>query len=122
MRQYDSRHQDPINGMPASPSESIAGDAKNGTELPPIMRQWKSDIIRGAAAADEASQSIFELLDDPGQGELTRADLLAVDADELELFVDDLRDLHEQAQNAVEAIEAVIAAMDEKDPDQARHS
>jgi hypothetical protein len=97
-------------------------NTKPRSELLVIMQQWKSDVFRGAAAADDASQSLFTWLNDHGQGGLavgglTRADLLAVDADELEMFLDDLRDLQEQAEYAVEAMEAVIAAVDENDED-----
>jgi hypothetical protein len=100
----------------------LDGNAETPSELPPIMQQWKSDVFRGAAAADDASQSLFTWLNDHGQGGLavgglTRADLLAVDADEFEMFLDDLRDLQEQAEYAVEAMEAVIAAVDENDED-----
>jgi hypothetical protein len=109
-----------MNDTPDSPAESVDDDAETSTELPPVMQQWKSDVFRGAAAADDASQNLLMWLHDRGQsgqaeGELTRADLLAVDTDELKMFLDDLRDLQEQAEYAVEAMEAVIAAVDESD-------
>ena len=118
MYDSDSHSQSPMNDTPTSPAKSADGDADTGTPLPPIMRQWKSDISRGAAAADKASLRLFDWLNDHGQGVrveggLTRADLLAVDADELEMFLDDLRDLQEQAEYAVEAMEAVMAAVDQ---------
>jgi len=111
-----------MNDTPTSPAKSLDGDAETGTLLPSIMRQWKSDVFRGAAAADDASLRLFDWLNDRGQGGraeggLTRADLLAVDPDELEMFLDDLRDLQEQAEYAVEAMEAVMAAVDEDDED-----
>ena len=117
MYHSDSHPHSPMNNTPTSTAKSADGDADTGTPLPPILRQWKSDILRGAAAADEASQRLFDWLNDRGQaeGELTRTDLLAVDADELEMFLDDLRDLQEQAEYAVEAMEAVMAAVDEGD-------
>jgi len=120
MHQSDSQPHSPMNNTPTSTAKSADGDADTGTPLPPIMRQWKSDIFRGAAAADKASLRLFDWLNDHGragqaEGELTRADLLAVDADELEMFLDDLRDLQEQAEYAVEAMEAVMAAVDEGD-------
>ena len=120
MFQSDGQAPVPMNDTPTSPAEMVADDAETGTELPPVMRRWKSDVFRGAAAADEASQRLFDWLNDRGQGGraeggLTRADLLAVDADELEMFLDDLRDLQQQAEYAVEAMEAVIAAVDESD-------
>ena len=116
----DSYPQGPMNDTPTSPARSVDGDADTGTTLPSIMRQWKSDVFRGAAAADEASKRLFDWLNDRGQaglaeGGLTRTDLLAVDADELEMLLDDLRDLQEQAEYAVEAMEAVMAAVDESD-------
>jgi hypothetical protein len=111
-----------MNDTQASSGESVDDDAEAGTPLPPIMRQWKSDVFRGAAAADQASQRLFEWLNDRGQGGraeggLTRAALLAVDPAWLEVFLDDLRDLQEQAEYAVEAMEAVMAAVDENDQD-----
>ena len=107
----------PMNDTPASLSEIVDDDAETGTELPPIMRQWKSEVIHGAQAADDASDCLGRLLDDSGQSELvieglTRADLLAVDADVLEMFLADLWDLQEQIENAAAVIEAVIAAVD----------
>ena len=95
-------------------------NTKPRTELPSIMQQWKSDVFRGAAAADEASQNLLIWLNDHGQGGragggLTRTELLAVDADELDMFLDDLRGLQQQAEYAVDAMEAVIAAVDEND-------
>lgn len=118
MHHSDSHPHGPMNDTPTSPTTGVDGDADTGTPLPPIMRQWMSDISRGAAAADKASLRLFDWLNDRGQGgraegELTRADLLAVDADKLEMFLDDLRDLQEQAGYAVEAMEAVMAAVDE---------
>jgi hypothetical protein len=118
MYESDSHTQGPMNDTPTSPKAGVDGDADTGTPLPPVMRQWKSDIFRGAAAADDASQRLFDWLNDRGrsgraEGELTRDDLLAVDADELEMFLDDLRDLQEQAEYAVEAMEAVMAAVDQ---------
>ena len=97
-------------------------NTKPRSELPVIMQQWKSDVFRGAAAADEASQRLLDWLNDHGQGGLavgglTRADLLAIDEEELEMFLDDVRDLQEQAEYAVEAMEAVIAAVDDDDED-----
>ncbi|MBM4022604.1 MAG: hypothetical protein FJ284_10280 [Planctomycetes bacterium] len=120
MHHSDSHPQGPMNDTPTSPAQSVDGDADTGMPLPPIMRQWKSDISRGAAAADKASLRLFDWLNDHGQaaraeGELTRADLLAIDPDKLEMFLDDLRDLQEQAEYAVEAMEAVMAAVDEGD-------
>lgn len=120
MYESDSQPQGPMNDLPTSPTTGVDGDADTGTPLPPIMRQWKSDISRGAAAADKASLRLFDWLNDRGQagraeGELTRADLLAIDPDKLEMFLDDLRDLQEQAEYAVEAMEAVMAAVDEGD-------
>jgi len=122
MFESDSLPQGPMNDTPTSPAKSLDGDAETGTLLPSIMRQWKSDVFRGAAAADDASLRLFDWLNDRGQGGraeggLTRADLLAVDPDELEMFLDDLRDLQEQAEYAVEAMEAVMAAVDEDDED-----
>jgi len=122
-----------MNDTPTLPAKSVDDAADTGTPLPNIMRQWKSDISRGAAAADKASLRLFDWLNDRGQGgraegELTRADLLAVDAEKLEMFLDDLRDLQEQAEYAVEAMEAVMAAVDENDQnaendhDPVRHS
>ena len=98
----------------------LDGNTETCGELPAIVRQWKSDLSRGAAAADDASQRLFKWLHDSGhsgqaEGGLTRSELLAVDADELEMFLDDLRDLQQQAEYAVEAMEAVIAAVDESD-------
>lgn len=57
-------------------------NTKPRSELPLIMQQWKSDVFRGAAAADDASDCLGRLLDDSGQrgvvvDGLTRADLLA---------------------------------------------
>ncbi len=57
-------------------------NTKPRSELPVIMQQWKSDVFRGAAAADDASDCLGRLLDDSGQrgvvvDGLTRADLLA---------------------------------------------
>jgi hypothetical protein len=109
-----------MNDTPDSPAESVDDDAETSTELPSIMQQWKSGVFRGAAAADEASQNLLIWLNEHGQGGragggLTRTELLAVDADELDMFLDDLRDLQEQAEYAVEAMEAVIAAVDEND-------
>jgi hypothetical protein len=100
----------------------LDGNSETPSELPPIMRQWKSEVIRGAQAADDASDCLGRLLDDSAQSEmvidgLTRADLLAVDADALEMFLADLWDLQEQVENAAAAIEAVIAAVDEDDED-----
>lgn len=120
MHHSDSHPHSPMNNTPTSTAKSADGDADTGTPLPPIMRQWKSDISRGAAAADKASLRLFDWLNDRGQagraeGELTRADLLAIDPDKLEMFLDDLRDLQEQAEYAVEAMEAVMAAVDEGD-------
>lgn len=118
MHHSDSHPHSPMNNTPTSHAQSVDGDADTGMPLPPIMRQWKSDISRGAAAADKASLRLFDWLNDRGQagraeGELTRADLLAIDPDKLEMFLDDLRDLQEQAEYAVEAMEAVMAAVDE---------
>lgn len=120
MHYSDSHPQGPMNDTPTSPTTGVDGDADTGTPLPPIIRQWKSDIFRGAAAADKASLRLLDWLNDRGQaaraeGELTRADLLAIDPNELEVFLDDLRDLQEQAEYAVEAMEAVMAAVDESD-------
>ena len=120
MHHPDSHTQGPMNDTSDSPAESVNDDAETSTELPPIMQRWKSDVFRGAAAADDASQNLLTWLDDHGQGGqaeggLTRTELLAVDADELEMFLDDLRDLQQQAEYAVEAMEAVIAAVDESD-------
>ena len=120
MFESDSHPQGPMNDTPTSPAKSVDGDAETGTLLPPIMWRWKSDVSRGATAADDASLRLFDWLDDRGQGGhaeggLTRADLLAVDPDELEMFLDDLRDLQEQAEYAIEAMEAVMAAVDEGD-------
>jgi hypothetical protein len=119
---YQSDDQSPasINNTHGLPAGKVTAESQAGAQLPPVMQQWKSDVFRGAAAADEASQRVFEWLHDRRQsgqaeGELTRTELLAVDADELEMFLDDLRDLQQQAEYAVEAMEAVIAAVDESD-------
>lgn len=98
------------------------GNIATRSELPAIMRQWKTDVFRGAAAADDASRTLCRLLAGGVQAGravegLTRADLLAIDADELERFADDLRDLREQVEYAVEAMGAVIAAVDTNDRD-----
>ena len=118
MFESDSHPQGPMNDTPTSPAKSVDGDAETGTLLLPIMWRWKSDVSRGAT--DDASLRLFDWLDDRGQGGhaeggLTRADLLAVDPDELEMFLDDLRDLQEQAEYAIEAMGAVMAAVDEGD-------
>jgi hypothetical protein len=122
MCQSDSQPPAPMNDTPASPSERVDDGAEPGTPLPPVMRQWKSDVFRGAAAADQASRLLERLLNDTSSygvcvGGLTRADLLAVDPAWLEVFLDDLQDLKEQAEYAVEAMEAVMAAVDENDQD-----
>ena len=57
-------------------------NTKPCSEVPVIMQQWKSDVFRGAAAADDASDCLGRLLDDSRQrgvvvDGLTRADLLA---------------------------------------------
>jgi hypothetical protein len=133
MCQSDSQPPAPMNDTPTSPAERVDDGAEASTPLPPVMRQWKSDVFRGAAAADQASQRLFEWLNDRGQGGradggLTRAALLAVDPAWLKVFLDDLRDLQEQAEYAVEAMEAVMVAVDENDQnaesdhDQVRHS
>lgn len=91
-------------------------------ELPKSMQEWKEDIGKGAAAAVEVYESLDRAMDGDGKLAgtlygLTRDVLLAVAPDKLEMFLDDLRDLQEQADYAVEAMEAVIAAVDEKDED-----
>jgi len=121
---YQSDDQSPasINDTHGLPAGKVTAESQAGAQLPPVMQQWKSDVSRGAAAADEASQRLFKWLHDSGhsgqaEGGLTRSELLAVDAEELEMFLDDVRDLQEQAEYAVEAMEAVIAAVDEDDED-----
>jgi hypothetical protein len=127
MCQSDSQPPAPMNDTPTSPAKGVGDGAAAGTPLPPVMRKWKSDVFRGAAAADQASRILERLLNDTSSygvciGGLTRANLLAVDPAWLEVFLDDLRDLREQAEYAVEAMEAVMVAVDENDHDQVRHS
>ncbi len=122
MQHADSQPPVPVSHAPTIHAARVDGHEPPPSRLLSIMRQWKAEIFRGAAAADQASQYIFEWLNARGQagrteGGLTRADLLAVNADELEMFLDDLRDLREQAEYAVEAMEAVITAVDKNDHD-----
>lgn len=85
-------------------------------ELPESMRNWKTDIGKGAGAAIEVYESLDGVLHGDGKLEhslygLTRDELLAVDPRVLEDFLHDLRDLREQAEYAVEAMEAVVATV-----------
>jgi hypothetical protein len=93
-----------------------------GNSVPACMLKWKEDIGKGAAAAIEVYESVDEVLHGDGKLErslygLTRAELLAVDPLALSRYLEDLRDLQEQAGYAVEAMEAVIAIADESDED-----
>jgi hypothetical protein len=130
MCQPDRQPPVPMNETPTSPAERVDGHTPPPSGLPPIMRQWKSAVFHGAAAADQASRTLERLLNDTSSsgvciGGLTRANLLAVDPVWLEVFLDDLHDLKEQAEYAVDAMEAVMSAVDEDDKndhDQVRHS
>ena len=68
MFESDSHPQGPMNDTPTSPAKSVDGDAETGTLLLPIMWRWKSDVSRGATAADDASLRLFDWLDARGQG------------------------------------------------------
>jgi len=80
------------------------------------MRHWKKDIGKGAFAAIQVYESLDGVLHGDGKLEhslygMTRDELLAVDPLMLEVFLDDLRDLREQAEYAVEVMEAVVATV-----------
>jgi len=85
-------------------------------ELLESMRNWKTDIGKGAGAAIEVYESLDGVLHGDGKLEhslygMTRDELLAVDLRVLEDFLHDLRDLREQAEYAVEAMEAVVGTV-----------
>jgi len=125
MCQSGSQPPGPMNDTPISPAERVDDGAETGTPLPPVMRRWKSGVFRGVAAADQAAQTLDRLLNDIGPSGLvidglTRDNLLAIDAGELENFLGALWDLQHQAECAAEAMEAVIAAIGENDDDKGK--